>query len=72
MMRSMFKQPKAPKPQEMPKDTPTPTVDEAANRAEEDMRGRRRKGRNAYMLSKKGGRSFADVGASAVKTLTGQ
>lgn len=71
MLRSMFKQPKAPKPQKLPEATPTPTVDEAANRAEEDMRGRRRRGRSQYMLSKKqSGASMMNT--AAVKQLTGQ
>lgn len=70
MMRSMFKQPKAPKPQKLPESTPTPTVDQAAQRAEEDNRMRRRKGRKAYLLRPQGG---ASSGASvATKTLTGQ
>lgn len=68
MMRSMFKQPKAPKPQELPKETPTPTVDQAANNAEEANRLRRRKGRRGYMLSRNDG--AAPV--TATKTALGQ
>jgi hypothetical protein len=68
MLRSMFKQPKAPKPQELPKETPTPTVDQAANNAEEANRLRRRKGRRGYMLS----RNDAVPPTTATKTALGQ
>lgn len=76
MLRSMFKQPKAPKPQKMPEQVATPTVDEAANRAEDDVRMRRRKGRSAYMLSKSSQGSGQGGGQSnfarlATKVLTG-
>jgi hypothetical protein len=68
MLSSMFKQPKAPKPQELPKETPTPTVDQAANNAEEANRLRRRKGRRGYMLS----RNDAAPPTTATKTALGQ
>lgn len=70
MLRSMFKQPKAPKPQALPEQVPTPTIDQAANRAEDDVRMRRRKGRSAYMLRKEGSSNAAP--RVATKTLTGQ
>lgn len=68
MMRSMFKMPKAPKPQQMPAEQPTPTIDQASQQAEEQNRMRRRKGRGAYVLS----RQSAGTPNSAAKTLTGQ
>jgi hypothetical protein len=68
MLQSMFKQPKAPKPQELPKETPTPTVDQAANNAEEANRLRRRKGRRGYMMSREGGTGPT----TATKTALGQ
>lgn len=70
MLSSMFKQPKAPKPQELPKETPTPTVDQAAQNSEDQLRMRRRKGRNAYMLQKQGAQSVPPT--VGTKTLTGQ
>jgi hypothetical protein len=68
MLKSMFKMPKAPKPQELPKEQPTPTIDQAAQRAEDEMRMRRRKGRNQYMLTKSQSVGAPNVGQ---KTLTG-
>lgn len=68
MLRSMFKMPKAPKQQPMPTETPTPTVDQAAQRAEEANRLRRRKGRQQFMVSRQGG----VAPTVATKTLTGQ
>lgn len=70
MLSSMFKQPKAPKPQELPKETPTPTIDQAANNSEDQLRLRRRKGRAAYMLQKQGTQQVAPT--VGTKTLTGQ
>lgn len=70
MMRSMFKMPKAPKPAKMPAEQPTPTIDQAAQQAEEQNRMRRRKGRGAYMLNRQS--TGAGSPAVATKTLTGQ
>lgn len=56
-LRSMFKMPKAPKPQAMPAQqqaAPTPTIDQAAQLAEEQDRMKRRRGRQSYMLSPRG------------------
>lgn len=70
---SMFKKPKAPQPATMPNQpqqaTATPTIDQAAQRAEEEQRMRRRRGRQQYMLTRK-----AEMGAPTVgtKTLVGQ
>lgn len=69
MLRSMFKMPKAPKPQQLAQETPTPTVDQAAQRAEESNRMRRRKGRQQFMVSRQAGNVAPTV---ATKTLTGQ
>lgn len=74
MLRSMFKQPKAPKPVEAPNQpqqtTPTPTIDQAAQIAEEDKRYRRRRGRQAYML--RDNQQTLGQPNVATKTLTGQ
>lgn len=63
----MFKSPKA--PPLPPPPPPVPTVDEAAMRAEDDMRLRRRRGRGPYVVAGKG-KSAPPVVAS--KNLTGQ
>lgn len=72
MLRSIFKTPKAPKQQEMPnqqgQQSQTPTIDQAAQRAEDEMRLRRRRGRQAYMV-RRGDTAQPTVGT---KTLTGQ
>ena len=72
MLRSIFKTPKAPKQQEMPnqqgQQSQTPTIDQAAQRAEDEMRLRRRRGRQAYMVRG----SNATQPAVGTKTLTGQ
>lgn len=71
MLQSLFKQPKAPKPVEMPKETPTPTVDQAAQNAEDQLRMNRRRGRGKYLLTAKSG--TASVAPTVgTKTLTGQ
>lgn len=70
MLASMFKQPKPPKPQTLPEATPTPTIDQAAQNAEEQLRLRRRKGRNAYMLKPSSTSSVAPT--VGTKTLVGQ
>lgn len=71
MMRSLFKNPSRPQPQTMPnqpeQSTPTPTIDQAAQRAEDDMRLRRRRGRQQYMVRQEPG-----TPGVATKTLTGQ
>jgi len=71
MLQSMFKQPKAPKPIEMPKETPTPTVDQAAQNAEDQLRMNRRRGRGRYMLTPKSGASSV-APTVGTKTLVGQ
>lgn len=71
-VKSMFSRPKAPKnnttivQQEV---TPTPTIDQATQSAEDEMRLRRRKGRQRYQLT----RGQQNVSAPVVgqKTLTG-
>lgn len=68
MLKSMFKMPKAPKPQQLPEAQPTPTIDQAAQRAEDEMRLRRRKGRSQYMLTRTQSIGSPNVGQ---KTLTG-
>jgi len=70
MLASMFKQPKPPKPQTLPESTPTPTVDQAAQNAEDQLRMNRRRGRGKYMLTPKAGASVAPT--VGTKTLTGQ
>lgn len=60
------KVPKAPTPIAPP---PVPTVDQAAVRAEQDMRLRRRKGRSAYIMA---GRTGGIAPTVASKQLTGQ
>lgn len=71
-IKSMFSRPKAPKAntveQEGPQATPTPTIDQAAQAAEDAMRLRRRRGRQAYRLSQPG-QPAPNV---ATKTLVGQ
>lgn len=69
MLKSMFKMPKAPKPAELPKNTPTPTIDQAAQLAEEQNRLRRRRGRQNYMLAQRDQVGPPSVGT---KTLVGQ
>lgn len=60
------KVPKAPAPVVAP---PVPTVDQAAVRAEDEMRMRRRRGRSPYILA---GRVKAAAPTVASKVLTGQ
>lgn len=73
MLRSMFKNPKPPQQQTVPNQpqqaTPTPTIDQAAQLAEEQNRLRRRKGRQQYMLTRPQQVATPTV---ATKTLTGQ
>lgn len=62
------KMPKAPTPIAPP---PVPTVDQAAVRAEDEMRIRRRRGRGPYVVAGKlGGKGAAPT--VATKVLTGQ
>ncbi len=68
-MTSMFRRPKNPKPVALPEATPTPTIDQAAQNAEDQLRTRRRKGRTSYMLAQReGGMAQPNVGT---KTLSG-
>lgn len=60
------KVPKAPTPIAPP---PVPTLDQAAIRAEDEMRMRRRRGRSPYILA---GRVKAAAPTVASKVLTGQ
>lgn len=60
------KMPKAPTPVAPP---PVPTVDQAAVRAEDEMRLRRRRGRGPYVVAGKTGSAAPTV---ATKVLTGQ
>jgi len=60
------KMPKAPTPIAPP---PVPTVDQAAVRAEDEMRIRRRRGRGPYVVAGKTGGAAPTV---ATKVLTGQ
>lgn len=63
----MFKSPKPPPAPKPP--PPVPTVDEAAVRAEDEMRLRRRKGRRAFVMAGKTPQAAPVVGRN---TLTGQ
>lgn len=62
------KMPKAPTPVAPP---PVPTVDQAAVRAEDEMRIRRRRGRGPYVVAGKLGSKGA-APTVATKVLTGQ
>lgn len=69
-VKSIFKRPKAPQTTVVTQEAqPTPTVDQAAQNAEDEMRLRRRKGRARYNLSKGQNVSAPTVGT---KTLVGQ
>jgi hypothetical protein len=63
----VFKSPKA--PPLPPPPPPVPTVDEAAVRAEDELRLRRRKGRGPYIMA---GRTKSAAPTVATKNLTGQ
>ena len=63
----MFKSPKAP-PMPAPP-PPVPTIDEAAVRAEDEMRMRRRRGRSPYIMA---GKTPQMAPVVARNTLTGQ
>lgn len=60
------KMPKAPTPIAPP---PVPTVDQAAVRAEDEMRIRRRRGRGPYVVA---GKKAGAAPTVATKVLTGQ
>lgn len=62
----MFKTPKMPKMPDPP--PPVPTIDDAAKRADDELRMRRRKGRAAYVMAGKTPQAAPVVGQ---KTLTG-
>lgn len=67
---SMFKRPKAPQAAAPTETTvQAPTVDQAAQQAEDQQRIRKRRGRASYMLSQQGNAGQPNVGT---KTLTGQ
>lgn len=66
----LFKRPKAPQITQVTQEaTPTPTVDQAAQNAEDELRLRRRKGRSQYQLTQPGSLAAPTVGT---KQLTGQ
>jgi hypothetical protein len=73
-LKKAFTLPKRPKPQQQPnqpdQSTATPTIDQAAQLAEDDMRLRRRRGRASYMLSKP--QQMQGQPTVGQKTLTGQ
>jgi hypothetical protein len=72
-VKSMFKRPKAPAnnttivQQEV---TPTPTIDQASQNAEDEMRLRRRKGRQRYINTQ--GQQNIATPTVGTKTLVGQ
>ncbi len=73
VVKSIFSRPKAPKITQVTQEaTPTPTIDQASQNAEDDMRLRRRRGRAAYNLSRigNGGGQPAQPNVGT-KTLTG-
>lgn len=73
VVKSIFSRPKAPKITQVTQEAvPTPTIDQASQNAEDDMRLRRRKGRSAYNLSRQGGMGAPAAPNVGVKTLTGQ
>lgn len=70
LVKSMFSRPKAPAiTQVTQQNTPTPTIDQAAQNAEDDLRLRRRRGRASMVKTQR-----ADVASPnvATKTLVGQ
>lgn len=71
-VKSIFKRPKAPQAQVVTQEvqqTPTPTIDQAAQNAEDEMRLRRRKGRQRYQLTQ--GQSNVSTPNVGTKTLLG-
>jgi len=72
VVKAMFSRPKAPKITQVTQETtPTPTIDQASQNAEDDMRLRRRRGRAAYNLSRGNGSSMPAAPNVGTKTLTG-
>lgn len=68
-VKSMFSRPKAPQITQVTQETtPTPTIDMAAQRAEDDLRLRRRRGRAAMVKTQPGQVASPNV---ATKTLLG-
>ncbi len=66
MVKSIFSRPKAPKITQVTQETtPTPTIDMAAQRAEDDLRLRRRRGRQSMIKTR-----AQDVAAPSVATKT--
>lgn len=64
-----FFAPKVPKAPKVIAPPPTPTIDEAAMRAEDEMRVRRRRGRGAFVVA---GKTRGAAPVVATKQLTGQ
>jgi hypothetical protein len=64
-----FLKPKIPAAPKIVAPPPTPTIDEAAVRAEDEMRIRRRRGRGAYVVA---GKNRSAAPTVATKQLTGQ
>lgn len=72
VVKSIFSRPKAPKITQVTQESvPTPTIDQASQNAEDDMRLRRRRGRAAYNVSRNGGNSSPAAPVVGTKTLTG-
>jgi len=72
-VKSIFKRPKAPANNTtivQQQTTPTPTIDQAAQTAEDEMRLRRRKGRQRYNLTR--GQQNIATPTVGQKTLVGQ
>lgn len=70
-VKKIFSRPKAQSAQQVTQQiqqTPTPTIDQAAQNAEDEMRMRRRKGRRAYQT----GASQAAPPVTGQKSLLGQ
>lgn len=68
-VKSMFSRPKPPKITQVVQETPqAPTIDQAAQQAEDQMRLRRRRGRAAYTKTNPQSLGQPNVGT---KTLTG-
>lgn len=74
VVKSIFSRPKAPQITQVTQEAvPTPTIDQASQKAEDDMRLRRRRGRSQYSnLSRQGGMGAPATPNVGVKTLTGQ
>ncbi len=69
LVKSMFSRPKAPKITQVTQETtPTPTIDQASQNAEADLRLRRRRGRQSMIKTRPGDVAAPNVGT---KTLLG-